>query len=71
MTTSEPAVQIYTGSQLDRSDVGKGGVVYGPGAGLCIETQNFPDAPNHEEFPSIVLRPGERYLTVTDWKFSA
>nr|WP_269809453.1 aldose epimerase family protein [Kineosporia rhizophila] len=71
VTTSEPAVQIYTGSQLDRSDVGKGGVVYGPGAGLCIETQNFPDAPNHEEFPSIVLRPGERYLTVTDWKFSA
>ncbi|GAB3243777.1 aldose epimerase family protein [Kineosporia babensis] len=70
VTTTEPAVQIYTGSQLDRSDIGKGGVVYGPAAGLCIETQNFPDAPNHEDFPSIVLRPGEKYSTVTDWAFS-
>ncbi len=71
LSTSEPAVQVYTGSQLDGSDTGKGGVVYGPSAGLCLETQNFPDAPNHADFPSITLLPGEEYLTVTEWTFSA
>ncbi|GLY27335.1 aldose epimerase family protein [Kineosporia sp. NBRC 101731] len=70
VSTSEPAIQVYTGSKLDGSDTGKGGVVYGASAGVCLETQNFPDAPNHEDFPSIVLRPGEQYLTVTDWAFS-
>ncbi|MBT0773060.1 galactose mutarotase [Kineosporia sp. J2-2] len=70
VSTSEPAVQVYTGSQLDGSDTGKDGIVYPASAGVCLETQNFPDAPNHADFPSIVLRPGEHYLTVTDWAFS-
>jgi len=71
VSTTEPAVQVYTGSQLDGSDTGKGGVVYPASSGLCLETQNFPDAPNHEDFPSIVLRPGEQYLTVTEWTFGS
>ncbi|GAB6899534.1 aldose epimerase family protein [Kineosporia succinea] len=71
VTTTEPAIQVYTGSQLDGSDTGKGGVVYGASAGLCLETQNYPDAPNQPDFPSIVLRPGQEYRQITDWTFGA
>ncbi|MDD2764257.1 MAG: galactose mutarotase [Opitutaceae bacterium] len=57
--TDQPGVQFYGGNHLD--DSGKGRVKYGPHAGLCLETENFPDAPNHPGFPSAVLRPGEVY----------
>lgn len=67
--TSEPAVQVYSAIHLD--DVkGKGGAVYNPYYGLCLETQHYPDSINQPGFPSIVLRPGETYRTSTRHKFS-
>ena len=55
VTTTEPGVQFYAGGMLDAD-----ATPYGPFAGLCLETQHFPDAPNQPHFPSTVLRPGER-----------
>ncbi len=67
--TTEPGVQFYTANGL--KDVpGKGGQTYGPHAGLCLETQHFPDSPNHPEFPSTVLRPGETFHSTTVFEFS-
>ena len=68
--TTEPGVQLYTANHL--KDVpGKSGEVYGPHAGFCLETQHYPDSPNHPQFPSITLRPGETYHHTTSFKFSA
>jgi aldose 1-epimerase len=67
--TDQPAVQFYSGNFLDGTACGPGGVRYGRHAGLCLETQHFPDAPHHRAFPSIELRPGRRYATVTTWRF--
>jgi aldose 1-epimerase len=69
--TTEPGVQFYTGNFLDGTITGKGGVVYQRRSGLCLETQHFPDSPNHEQFPSTVLEPGETYRTTTVYRFSA
>jgi aldose 1-epimerase len=69
--TDQPAVQFYTGNFLDGSIKGKGGKTYGHRYGFCLETQHYPDSPNHPAFPSTVLRPGERYHTVTVYRFSA
>lgn len=63
--TTEPGVQFYTGNFLDGSVIGKGGVRYGRRAGFCLETQHFPDSPNHPSFPSTLLRPGQTYDTTT------
>jgi aldose 1-epimerase len=68
--TTEPGIQLYTGNFLDGSCVGKSGRPYGRRSGFCLETQHFPDAPNHDNFPSIVLRPGETCKTTTIYKFS-
>jgi aldose 1-epimerase len=68
--TSEPAVQFYSGNQLDGSVCGKGGRRYGRRQGLCLETQHLPDSPNRPEFPRVVLRPGETYESTTVWRFS-
>lgn len=62
--TTEPGVQFYTGNFLDP------GTPYGPRAGLCLETQHFPDSPNHPQFPSTVLRPGQEYRSATTYRFS-
>jgi aldose 1-epimerase len=59
--TDKPGIQFYGGNFLDGSVTGKGGVKYARRTGLCLETENFPDAPNQPEFPSAVLRPGETY----------
>lgn len=59
--TDEPGVQVYTGNFLNGSIVGKGGVSYGRRAGICLETQHYPDSPNRPGWPSVVLRPGETY----------
>ena len=59
--TDQPAIQFYGGNFLNGSVTGKGGVKYQFRTGLCLETENFPDAPNHPDFPSAVLRPGETY----------
>jgi aldose 1-epimerase len=59
--TNQPGIQFYSGNFLDGTAIGKSGITYGHRSGLCLETQNFPDAPNHPAFPSAVLRPGETY----------
>jgi aldose 1-epimerase len=63
--TTQPGVQFYAGNQLDGSIVGRQGQRYTRHAGLCLETQHFPDSPNQPSFPSTVLRPGETYHEVT------
>jgi aldose 1-epimerase len=68
--TTEPGVQFYTGNFLDGKTPGKGGVTYPRRNAFCLETQHFPDSPNHPKFPSVVLNPGGRYHTVTTYKFS-
>ena len=65
MSTTEPGVQFYTGNFLDGTLTGKSGRVYKQRYGLCLETQHFPDSPNHPNFPSTILRPG-RALSVED-----
>ena len=70
VTTTEPGVQLYTANHL-KDVAGKNGQTYGPHAGLCLETQHFPDSPNHAEFPSTVLRPGETVRSKTIYACSA
>ena len=67
--TTEPGVQFYSGNFLDGTLTGKGGVVYKHRTGFCLETQHFPDSPNHPAFPSTILRPGETYRSRTVWRF--
>jgi aldose 1-epimerase len=68
--TTEPGIQFYSGNFLDGSVTGKRGQVYGHRTGLCLETQHFPDSPNHPTFPSTILRPGETYRSRTTFAFS-
>jgi aldose 1-epimerase len=68
--TTQPAIQFYTGNFLNGSQTGKGGVVYNYRSGFCLETQHYPDSPNHPDFPSTVLRPGEEYKQQTIFRFS-
>ncbi len=67
--TSEPGVQLYTANFLDGSLKGKGGKGYEQHTAFCLETQHYPDSPNHADFPSIVLRPGETYRQTTVHRF--
>lgn len=67
--TTEPGLQFYSGNFLNGSLIGKQGRVYGHRSGLALETQHFPDSPNHPEFPSTVLRPGEAYTSRTVYRF--
>jgi aldose 1-epimerase len=69
--TIEPGVQFYTGNFLDGSITGKAGRVYKKHYGFCLETQHFPDSPNKQDFPSVVLKPGDKYTTLTVHKFYA
>jgi len=71
--TEEPAIQFYGGNFLDGRLIGKSGKAYTHRTGLCLETQHSPDSPNHEGeegWPSVILRPGEKYDTTTIYKFS-
>jgi aldose 1-epimerase len=68
--TTEPGVQFYSGNFLDGHNIGKGGHAYRHRYGFCLETQHFPDSPNHPSFPSTVLLPGATYSTQTIYKFS-
>jgi len=68
--TTQPGMQFYSGNFLDGSLVGRNRVTYVKYAGLCLEPQHFPDAPNHSSFPSTVLRPGEEYKQTTVFRFS-
>src|ERR1700736_1213219 len=67
--TTEPGIQFYSGNFLDGTIKGKDGVIYGNRSGLCLETQHFPDSPNHPHFPSTELKAGERYRSVTVYQF--
>jgi aldose 1-epimerase len=67
--TTQPGVQFYSGNFLDGSFVGRHGVAYTKHAGFCLETQHFPDSPNHPSFPSTVLRPGETMHSTTTFTF--
>ena len=69
--TTEPGIQFYSGNFLDGSNVGKGGVAYEHRTGLCLETQHFPDSPNHPEFPTTELLPGQTYTQTTEYRFLA
>lgn len=67
--TNQPGLQFYTGNYLDNVK-GKGGFLYQPHAGLCLETQGFPDAVNHPNFPSQIVTPGNTYVHGMLFKFS-
>lgn len=70
LSTTEPGVQVYTGNYLNKSFKGKRGILYGKRAAICLETQHFPDACSHENFPSILLLPGEVFQSRTLFNFS-
>ena len=70
VTTTEPGVQFYSGNFLDGSFKGPGGVVYSKNTGLCLETQHFPDSPNHPSFPTTLLKPGETRHSMTTFTFT-
>ena len=67
--TDQPGVQFYTGNFLDGTIMGKGGVPIGKNYGFCLETQHYPDSPNHPDFPSTILEPGRKYRTTTVLRF--
>ena len=68
--TTKTNLQLYNAWLMDGSDVGKSGKPYGFSAGFVMEPQGYPDAPNHQNFPSIVLRPGEAYHQIDIYMFS-
>ena len=70
MYTNEPGVQVYTGNFIDGTQTGKKGVVLNQHAGVCLETQHYPDSPNKPQWPSVVLNPGEKYNSQVIYKFS-
>lgn len=67
--TDQPGVQLYTGNFLDGTQTGRGGKVYQYRSGFCLETQHFPDSPNQASFPSVILTPGEPFLSSTVFRF--
>jgi aldose 1-epimerase len=69
VVSTEPGVQFYTANTMNGFS-GRSGVVYHPHAGFCLETQHFPDSPNHANFPSTVLNPGETFHSTTIYKFT-
>jgi len=69
--TTQPAVQFYSGNHLDGSITGKEGRVYKPRFAFCLETEHYPDSPNHANFPSTELKPGQKFHSVTVYQFSA
>lgn len=69
--TTQPGLQFYTGNHIEGTLHGKDGKTYGFRSALCLETQHFPDSPNHPKFPTTELKPGQRYHQVTEFKFSA
>ena len=68
--TNEPGVQVYSGNFLDGSVTGKKGITYNQHAGICLETQHYPDSPNKSQWPSVRLNPGETYNSECIYNFS-
>jgi aldose 1-epimerase len=71
VSTTQPGMQFYTANFLDGTVKGKGGHAYPRRGAFCLETQHFPDSPNHPQFPTVTLKPGERFHSTTAYKFSA
>ncbi len=71
VSTTQPGVQFYTGNFLDGTLKGKEGKTYVHRGGFCLETQHFPDSPNHPKFPTTELKPGQRFHSVTVFTFAA
>jgi aldose 1-epimerase len=71
VSTTEPGVQFYTSNHMQGSIPGKQGKTYGFRSAFCLETEHFPDSPNHPTFPSTELKPGRRYDSITVFKFGA
>lgn len=67
--SNQPGVQFYTAYHLPEPLPGKDGATYRRHCGFCLETQNYPDAINHDNFPSPILRPGEVYRHKVQYKF--
>jgi aldose 1-epimerase len=70
ISTTEPGMQFFTGNRLDGTVSGVGGVMYHQHAGFSLETQHFPDAVNHQSFPSVIRRPGETFHSTTVYRFT-
>ena len=70
ISTTEPGIQFYSGDFLDATEVGGAGKMYRQGDGFALETQHYPDSPNHPEFPSTLLEPGEEFNSTTIYAFS-
>jgi aldose 1-epimerase len=70
VATTQPGIQVYSGNFL-HGQKGKDGKTYAQRSALCLETQHFPDAVNHPEFPSVILLPGQTYRQTTTWVLSA
>ena len=70
-STTQPAVQLYSGNYVagDAAPCGKGGVRYPKRGGFCLESQHYPCSPNFPDFPSTILRPGEEYREITEYRF--
>jgi aldose 1-epimerase len=67
--STAPGMQFYTGNFLDGTLTGKGRKIYGFRDGFCLEPQHFPDSPNHKNFPSTVLKPGDTYKNTIIYRF--
>jgi aldose 1-epimerase len=67
--TTEPGLQVYSGNFLSGAVLGKGGRLYRQGDGIALETQHFPDSPNHPQFPSTILEPGREWSSTTVYRF--
>ena len=70
ISTTEPGLQFYAGHGIDIPIIGIDGKAYGPCAGFAMETQIWPDAPNHVTFPNAVIRRGETSRQSTRYRFS-
>ena len=70
VSSDQPGIQFYSGNFLDGTLVSKDGAKYEFRSGFCLETQHYPDSPNQESFPTVILNPGEKYDTKTIFKFS-
>lgn len=67
--TNEPGIQFYSGNFIDGTIAGKNGIKYDSRSAFCLETQHFPDSPNKEQFPSVILNPDDEYYSVCIYKF--
>jgi aldose 1-epimerase len=68
--TDQPGMQLYTGNFLDGTKIGHGGKHFNYRSGMCLESGHYPDSPNHPDFPSTIINPGETFKTTTIYRFS-